>query len=140
MIDDDEDREINDALDRAEDAKLLDRPDEQRTVDAGSARVYKSRQRDQKEFDKKRDAFWAAVFSDPVGRAEMWRIIASECRAFEERFVCSPTGAPNEQATWLAAGQQTIGLRLYQEFLVREHAGVLLMHHEHDPRFKVVKK
>ena len=139
MSEDDDDREVHDAEDRAEDASLLDRPDEQRTIDAGSRRVYKNRQRDQKEFEKRRLAFWQGVFADPVGRAEMWRLLALECHSFEERFVCSPTGVPYPEGAWFAAGQQALGLRLYQEFLVRDAAGVMLMHAEHDPRFQVKK-
>lgn len=80
------------------------------------------------------DAFWKSVFSNAVGRREMWRLLA-QLHPFEERFACGPNGFPQPEASWFHAGEQSFGLRLYQSWAQIDRAGVFLMQDEHDPRF-----
>lgn len=84
--------------------------------------------------DKEGERFWKAVFADPIGRREMWRILqAGHC--FEERFACGPNGFPQTEATWFEAGQQSLAQRLYQTWERMDRAGVFQMLDEFDPRF-----
>ncbi|HQT65359.1 MAG TPA: hypothetical protein PLO16_12685 [Acidocella sp.] len=114
-------------------------PTEQSTVDASSlATLRESRRR--AAFDKQNaDGFWHRVFADPVGRAEMWKLLTA-CHTFEERFACGPSGFPQPEATWFHAGEQSIGLRLYQTWLRLDPIAVMQMQTEHDPRFADPKR
>lgn len=82
--------------------------------------------------------FWKRVFADPVGAREMWGILQA-CHAFETKFACGPNGFPQPEATWHALGEQSVGRRLYDSWLLLDRDGVLRMQDEHDPRFKKPK-
>lgn len=109
-------------------------PAEQPTVDAASVRTYRSARVGEKRRARDAATFWRNVFADPVGRYEMWGILAS-AHAFEERFACGPNGFPQPEATWFNAGQQALGQRLYQTWMQHDFEGVHLMLTENDSRF-----
>lgn len=83
--------------------------------------------------------FWCDVFSHPVGRREMWRMLTtaqSDGNPFTPPFACGPNGFPQPDATWFRAGQYALGQHFYQTWM--QQAGVeavKLMLDEHDPRF-----
>lgn len=78
--------------------------------------------------------FWRRVFTDRIGRREMWRFFHTEAHAFNDHFAASPVGFPDPHATFFHAGEQSLGLRLYHRCLRFAHQGVGFMHIEHDPR------
>lgn len=131
MIDDDEEQAPDDA-----DPLLAS---ETPTVDASSVRTVRKRVREAERQEREKQAFWKAVFANPVGRREMWAIL-NESHAFEERFACGPNGFPQVEATWFHAGEQSLGQRLYQSWVILDRAGVFLMQDEHDPRFPKPKR
>lgn len=109
-------------------------PAGEQAVDAATPQGLK-RQRNKAERERlEADVFWKRVFADPIGRRELWYLLAA-CHTFEERFACGPSGFPQPEATWFHAGEQSVGLRLYQHWLAHHRDGVALMHDEHDPRF-----
>ncbi len=113
-------------------------PAEQPTVSASSrrsSRRFADQHRTRKRED---DAFWAGLFSTQVGRRAMWSILES-AHAFAPTFACGPTGVPQPEATWFHAGEQQLGQRLYQGWLLRHTEQVALMHAENDPRFAHLK-
>jgi hypothetical protein len=79
------------------------------------------------------EQFWQRVFADPIGRREMWGILQS-AHAFEDRFACGPNGFPQPEATWLQAGEQAFGLRLFFSWQRMDPHGVLQMQLENDHR------
>lgn len=80
--------------------------------------------------------FWRTVFSEPIGRREMWGILESG-HAFDERFPLGPTGFPApEAATWCEAGEQRLAFRLYLSWLRLDPEGVALMLRENHPALK----
>ena len=68
------------------------------------------------------------------GRRFLWRILDA-AHTFEERFACGPNGFPQPEATWFHAGEQALGLRLYQTWLRASPDATAAMHKENDPRF-----
>lgn len=107
---------------------------EQPTVDAGSARGVRSRKR---EIDRERregDDFWRRMLNDPIGRRELWRMLA-DLHTFEVRFACGPNGFPQPEATWFQLAEYAYGQRLYLSWSRIDRAAVFMMHDEHDPRF-----
>jgi hypothetical protein len=80
------------------------------------------------------DAFWRGVLSTVVGRRVIWGVLASAC-TFEERFACGPNGAPQPEATWFKAGEQSFGLRFYLKLQFIDREAVWRMHDECDPRY-----
>lgn len=94
--------------------------------------AYKRQRQSQRRRRKEAVEFWGAVFANPVGRREMWAIL-EEAHAFEERFACGPNGYPQPDATWLNAGEQRFGFRLFRSWLRVCPDGVMLMIREHDP-------
>ncbi len=108
-------------------------------LDAGEPETLaRSKLRVRKKLRKAAD-FWREVLSDPVGRAEMWELLAS-AHTFETRFACGPNGFPQPESTWFQAGEQDYGLRLFLKWQVMDPAGTLLMLQEHDPRFENTPK
>ena len=90
--------------------------------------------REQREADE----FWRGLLnSGPVARRELWRLIAgpTNAHAFDTRWMVSPSGMPNQQATDYARGEQDFGLRLYHAWLRLDASAVALMHAENDQRF-----
>lgn len=81
--------------------------------------------------------YWRAQLADPIGRRELWRLIANGdgAHAFETKFATGPQGVPNEYATWYAKGEQDWGLRLYHRWLGLDPVAVAKMHAENDSRF-----
>ena len=77
-------------------------------------------------------AFWKAVFNDPIGRAEIWRLL-DDAGAFKRPFQIGPGGFPQPDATWFKAGQKQIGLEWFLQWLGMEPANVLLMMTENQP-------
>jgi hypothetical protein len=112
-------------------------PTEQKTVDASSVRVHRTRVKRQRLEVRQAEKFWQGVFSTAIGRREMWRLLQS-CHTFEERFACGPNGFPQPEATWFQAGEQALGQRMYQTWIAQPdlRPNVLLMHDENDTRFK----
>jgi hypothetical protein len=101
---------------------------------AGSGRELRRKRTRSRAELKESEEFWQRVFADPVGRREGWRLLqAGHC--FEERFACGPNGFPQTEATWFHAGEQAFVMRLYQTLMLRDRAGVFVMHDEHDARF-----
>ena len=84
---------------------------------------------------RKVQRFWSAVLASPVGRAEVWRLL-DEMGTFRTEFACGPTGFPDPNATFFKLGQSTYGMRLYQDLMVWDRAGVGKMHDQCDPRFE----
>ena len=116
--------------------------DEQTNDDASSV---KGRARREKRIDRdEREAehFWRGVLSDPIGRRELWRVIAggSGAHAFEARFLSGPSGVPDPKATDYARGEQDFGLRFYHKLLALDPAAVAAMHAENDGRFAKPKR
>jgi len=103
--------------------------------DATNSTGVKRAMRKKKKAEQEAVEFWASVFASPVGRREMWKILA-DCHTFEQMFACGPNGFPHESATWFHAGEQAFGQRLYQTWLMRDTQAIALMLFENDPRFK----
>src|ERR1035437_10385715 len=78
--------------------------------------------------------FWQKIFDDPVGRAEMWGIL-QQAGTFDDRFGVGPNGFPQPEASWFHMGARSLGIRLFQSWVVLARDGVFLMQDEHDPRF-----
>ena len=78
--------------------------------------------------------FWKEIFASPVGRREMWNMLQS-CHVNETKFSCGPNGFPQPEATWFSLGEQSIGRRLFDSWLIMDRDGVLKMLDEYDPRF-----
>lgn len=92
------------------------------------------RQRDTaKRREREAGEFWKQVFATPLGRREMWGILASG-GAFEERFVAGPNGFPQPEATWCKAGEQRLAFRLYLSWMEYAPDDVALMVRENEPR------
>lgn len=83
--------------------------------------------------------FWRGIFSTPIGRREMWKLL-TEAHTFEERFACGPNGFPQPEATWFQAGEQALGQRMYRSWARDHRVEVLLMHDENDKSFAETKK
>lgn len=110
-------------------------PEELADLDAERQRLTEQRKK-VKEDDDTAARFWRAVFADPVGRREMWLILA-DCHALEtDRFATGPVGFPQDMASWHWAGARDVGLRLWRSWLRLDPDGVLKMTQEHDPAFK----
>ena len=84
--------------------------------------------------EQKRLEFWKGVFADPIGRSEMWAILASG-HAFEERFATGPNGMPQPEASWCYAGEQRLAFRLYLSWMKLCPDGVQRMIAEHHAAF-----
>ena len=107
--------------------------------DLEELRRYERKKDRRRREEREGDSFWIAVFESKAGRREMWRLCSAGLHAFETRFAVTPTGMPDNNATWHAKGEQDVGLRLYHEWIRRFPEKVALMHHENDPRFRKSK-
>lgn len=107
--------------------------------DAGDPAQVRRRGTAQQIKERESIRFWTAIFSDPIGRREMWLLLEA-AKPFEERFACGPNGFPQPEATWFNAGQQSLGLRMYQTWLAKYPLEVMAMHAENDPRFMPAPK
>lgn len=121
------------------DPPVTDEPDPDAPPDAADPALPKRIRNRQRREMVEAERFWAAVFKDRVGRAEMWKVLA-QCHPFEDRFANGPTGVPQESATDFQAGQKSIGMALFRSWLRMVPDGVLTMLGEHDPDFVTAKK
>lgn len=103
-------------------------------VDASDPVVHRKRLTKQALYHRDVQRFWEGVFADPVGRAEMWGIL-QQAGTFDDRFGVGPNGFPQPEASWFHMGARSLGLRLFQSWVVLARVGVFLMQDEHDPRF-----
>ena len=108
------------------------------TVDVVDPRAQRRLKKQQEITTENADNFWKRVFSDPVGRAEMWAIL-SRSGTFERSFGHF-NGLPHEQLAWYAAGQKDFGQTLYLSWLKADRDGVNRMLDEHHPDFAEPKK
>ncbi len=109
-------------------------PSEQPTVDASDVKAIRKRARTLAQQKEETKAFYRGLFSTVIGRREMWAILTS-CHTFETQFAVGPGGFPDPLATWFHAGEQALGQRLYQSWLLMDREGVFQMQDENDPRF-----
>lgn len=100
--------------------------------DAGDPAQVKRRETAQQIRNREVARFWETVFSTPVGRQEMWRLL-QDGKPFETPFAVGPTGFPQPEATWFKAGQAEFSLRIYRSWLVAYPDAIRLMHLENDP-------
>lgn len=106
---------------------LPPQPDEQSgAVNAADPVAIKRVRRRIKKAEDDAGEFWREVFSTPIGRREMWGILASG-GAFDERFATGPNGFPQPEATWCQAGEQRLAFRLYLSWMKLCPDGVGLM-------------
>ena len=116
MIDDDDPPELD-----------LDSPDDA----SSSADLKKKRLRKKRELSES-ERFWQSVLATPIGRKELWGILASG-HCFEVQFACGPNGFPQPEHTWFSLGEQTLVRRLYDTWQILDHEHVFLMRMENDP-------
>jgi hypothetical protein len=109
-----------------------DHPAEPQFLPPGELAAYDERLRASDRDLYEASRFWRRVLSDPVGRRELFKILASG-HAFEERFACGPTGVPQSEATWFQAGEQSFAFNLYRSWKRMDPVGVLRMELENDP-------
>ena len=79
--------------------------------------------------------FWRGVFNDPVGRREMWTLL-NDVGTFQTKFMCTPVGFPDPNATWFEAGKKSVGEWLMKLMLRKARAGFLRMQEEFDPEVR----
>lgn len=112
-----------------------DRPQDIPVVQSAVDPVEAKKRESRKQLAERQDAeFVRALFASEAGRRFAWSILEA-AGTFETKFGFGPYGHPNPPATERFAGQQELGLRLYHTWLVRDHAGVSVMLHEHHPHF-----
>jgi hypothetical protein len=117
------------------DDEPLDTPEEQpeRTVNAADPVGIAEQKRRSSREQREADDFWRGVLASEVGRREIWVLIQP---AFSTTFACGPNGFPQTEATWFHAGEHAFAQRLYHSLQIIDHAGVLQVLLEHEPRFK----
>ncbi len=104
------------------------------SFDAGDPAQVGKRATVQQIKDRESARFWQEIFESPVGRREMWLLLAA-ANPFNPAFQCGPNGFPQPEATWFTAGQQALTLRMYQTWLSKFPLAVMEMHRENDSRF-----
>lgn len=109
-------------------------PAEQPSVSAVSVATRKRAEGKQKKHEREDLDFQLHMWSSEAGRRFAWSILQNS-HAFETRFACGPVGFPDDKATWFHAGEQDLGLRFYQTWLLQNPEGVMQMHRECDARF-----
>jgi hypothetical protein len=85
-------------------------------------------------------AFWRNVLHDPIGRRELWRIIADKGHAFETRFPVTPAGHPDINAIFYEIGKQDFATWLYGMLQQCDPVLVGQMHVDNDYRFQPTPK
>ena len=114
---------------------MIDEDDEPPgTVDAADGAVLALRRDTQKRILSEIEIEYRRLLSTPIGRRLVWDLLQS-CHTFETRFVCGPNGFPQPDSTWFHAGQQDVGLRLYQFLMRVDRPAVFSMHDENDTNF-----
>ncbi len=109
------------------------------TVDVSTPRALAKARKTTKKAETRSREFWQRILADEVGREEIWKLLTG-CHTFAPRFGVGPTGFPQPEASWFHAGEQAVGLRLYQSLLVIDMENVRQMHLEFDTRFPKVEK
>jgi len=113
-----------------------DDEEEEATPEAPSAVDLKSQRRIRDKAKREAEEarlFWKSVFATPVGRREVWAILAN-LRTFDNnRFANGPNGFPQESATWYYRGEQDAGFRIFRSLEKIDMSGFALMRKEHDP-------
>jgi len=109
-------------------------PAEQPTVDASNKTTHRSAQIKRIVEAEQVRRFWSNALRDPVGQRVLWQLLA-DLHTFEERFACGPNGFPQPEATWFAAGEQAVGLRLHRTFARHDREALFAMHDKFDPAF-----
>lgn len=111
---------------------------DQDAVDAGTKRGTR-KQRERKRTNADIEAgFWREVLKSEDGRAVIWRHL-NRAGTFATPFAVGPNGFPQSEATWFKAGQQALGLELYQNLMRIDYLGVHAMLQQCDPAFKPEK-
>jgi hypothetical protein len=110
-------------------------PSEQPTEDAASPRKVAQRRRSLAREREQEETYLRAVLADPVGRRVLYGIL-NAAHTFDTRFAVGPSGFPDANATWFHAGEQALGLGLYQRWQQIDHQAVFLMLTENDSRFQ----
>jgi hypothetical protein len=96
--------------------------------------IYHQQLETHKRWEEQRQ-FWRDVMSSEVGRREMWALLDDVTHTFDVQFAHGPTGFPDPLATWLRAGQQSVGRAIHDTLFRYARESTLLMHDEHDRRF-----
>ena len=121
----------DDDLEMADSGTAEDAPADESAV---SKRAYTRKLNAIERRDAESREFWRQVLAHPIGKREIWGILA-DASTFGERFACGPNGFPQSEATWFHAGEQALGLRLFLRLQMLDPEGVFAMQREHDPRF-----
>jgi hypothetical protein len=111
-----------------------DDPELERTVDAADNAVLAVRKDTQKRLLTEVQTEYRRLLSTAIGRRLIWELLQT-CHTFEQRFANGPNGFPQPDATWFHAGEQSVGLRLYQSLMRIDRAAVFVMHDENDANF-----
>lgn len=107
---------------------------------AADPKAIKNQRRKQlSEADQSKN-FWRVVMGTEVGRREIWKLIAYDMHAFEDRFACGPNGFPQPDATMFQAGEKACGQRLYFMLMRMDREGIGRMHDENDPAYATPKR
>jgi hypothetical protein len=109
-------------------------PTEQPTVDAANVTTHARQQTKAIVRREKIRQFWSTALRDPIGAEVLWQLLI-DLHTFEERFACGPNGFPQPEATWFAAGEQAVGLRLYRTFGNFDREALFALHDRFDPNF-----
>lgn len=86
--------------------------------------------------EREGEEFWLAVLGSPVGRRELWKIIAHDVGHAFQTKLNNETGFPDPNRAWYERGKQDFALYFYHQWLQLDHAAVAKMHQENDHRFK----
>ncbi|MEI6281974.1 MAG: hypothetical protein WCP82_04555 [Alphaproteobacteria bacterium] len=127
----------------ADEEEFVLEPPEDQTPDPdavnASTKTGTRKQRDRKRTEADIDAaFWREVLKSEDGRAVVFRFLM-RAGTFTAPFAVGPNGFPQSDATWFKAGQQALGLELYQNLLRLDFLGVHEMLKQCDPAFKPEK-
>lgn len=97
---------------------------------ADPQRMQRQRRNARREEDEAA-VFWRRIFEDPVGRREMWGILAA-AGTFDAQFG-QGGGLPHPQFSWWLQGKKDFGQALYHKWLSRAPEAVTRMVIEHHP-------
>lgn len=113
------------------------RPDERQDSAVDPARLKRKKQVKLNE-EQQAEVFWGRVFADPIGRREMWRLLA-KLHPFNVQIGTTPSYFPDERKTWMELAVQLAGQHIYQEWFARFPDEISLMLCENDQRFQKPK-
>lgn len=105
------------------------------TPDSAADKTRIKKQARRAELDEREaEDFWAYVFTAPVGRREMWKLL-TQAGITEPRFGAGPNGFPDPHASFFRAGVKSVSDHFLDQWTIRNPDGVRLMRIEHDPRW-----